>query len=221
MSSSGIPSELRRETNVWRGSRGTQEFVTGRKSDCYHRCYHRYHEVVAVAALNIRDPAPAPPARRPATAASAPPGPELGGPGTARGPAQRDTESAAPGPGCWSPRTRSCAGTATSSGAARPPGPSGAAPAARPSAGTSRPWSSGWLGKTPAEDTAGSTASCPAWESTSRRRPYGRSSRSTASTPRRGGPGRPGHSSCAPTPRRSWPATSSALTCPAAPRPMS
>ena len=40
---------------------------------------------------------PAPPARRPATAAAAPPAPELGGPGTARGPAQRDTESAAPG----------------------------------------------------------------------------------------------------------------------------
>src|SRR5689334_21208619 len=44
-----------------------------------------------------RDPAPAPPARRPATTAAAPPGPELGGPGTARDPARRDTESAAPG----------------------------------------------------------------------------------------------------------------------------
>ena len=44
-----------------------------------------------------RDLDPAPPARRTATAAAAPPGPELGGPGTARGPAQRDTESAAPG----------------------------------------------------------------------------------------------------------------------------
>jgi hypothetical protein len=43
-----------------------------------------------------RDLAPAPPARRPATAAAAPPSPDLGGPGTARGPAQRDTESAAP-----------------------------------------------------------------------------------------------------------------------------
>ena len=32
-----------------------QEFVTGRVSDCYHRCYHRYQEVVAVAALNIRN----------------------------------------------------------------------------------------------------------------------------------------------------------------------
>src|SRR5271169_6684793 len=40
---------------------------------------------------------PAPPARRPATAAAAPPAPDLGGPGTARGFAQRDTESAAPG----------------------------------------------------------------------------------------------------------------------------
>src|SRR6266567_8027015 len=40
---------------------------------------------------------PAPPARRPATAAAAPPGPGLGGPGTARDPARRDTDSAAPG----------------------------------------------------------------------------------------------------------------------------
>src|SRR5947209_20465242 len=44
-----------------------------------------------------RDLDPAPPARRTATAAAAPPAPELGGPGTARGFAQRDTESAAPG----------------------------------------------------------------------------------------------------------------------------
>ncbi len=44
-----------------------------------------------------RDPAPAPPARRPATAAAAPPETGLGGPGTARDPARRDTESAAPG----------------------------------------------------------------------------------------------------------------------------
>jgi putative transposase len=40
---------------------------------------------------------PAPSARCAATAAAAPPAPDLGGPGTARGPAQRDTESAAPG----------------------------------------------------------------------------------------------------------------------------
>jgi antitoxin FitA len=32
-----------------------QELVTGRMSDCYHRCYHRCQEVVAVAALNIRN----------------------------------------------------------------------------------------------------------------------------------------------------------------------
>src|SRR6185437_4311158 len=44
-----------------------------------------------------RDLDPAPPARRPATAAAAPPEPGLGGPGTARGPAHRDTESATPG----------------------------------------------------------------------------------------------------------------------------
>ena len=44
-----------------------------------------------------RDLDPAPPARRPATAAAGPPAPDLSGPGTARGPAQRDTQSAAPG----------------------------------------------------------------------------------------------------------------------------
>src|SRR4029077_8269169 len=38
----------------------------------------------------------APPARRPATAAVAPPGPPLGAPGTARDIARRDTESAPP-----------------------------------------------------------------------------------------------------------------------------
>jgi hypothetical protein len=40
-----------------------------------------------------RDLDPAPPARRPATAAAAPPEPGLGGPGTARDPARRDTET--------------------------------------------------------------------------------------------------------------------------------
>src|SRR4029450_11878144 len=44
-----------------------------------------------------RDLDPAPPGRRPATAAATPPEPELGGPGPARDPAGRDTESAAPG----------------------------------------------------------------------------------------------------------------------------
>src|ERR1039458_3018207 len=44
-----------------------------------------------------RDPAPAPPARRPTTAAAAPPEAELGGPGPARGSAGPATESAAPG----------------------------------------------------------------------------------------------------------------------------
>src|ERR1700730_15070686 len=41
-----------------------------------------------------RDPAPAPPAHRPATAAAAPPETELGRPGPARDPARRDTQSA-------------------------------------------------------------------------------------------------------------------------------
>src|SRR6266581_1971022 len=44
-----------------------------------------------------RDPAPAPPAHRPATAAATPPEPGLGRPGTARDLARSDTESAAPG----------------------------------------------------------------------------------------------------------------------------
>src|SRR6266566_4421850 len=44
-----------------------------------------------------RDLDPAPPARHIATAAAAPPAPDLGGPGAARGFAQRDTQSAAPG----------------------------------------------------------------------------------------------------------------------------
>src|ERR1039457_3549233 len=43
-----------------------------------------------------RDPAPAPPAHRPAAAAAAPPETELGRPGPARGPAQRDTQSPPP-----------------------------------------------------------------------------------------------------------------------------
>src|ERR1022692_3875239 len=43
-----------------------------------------------------RDPAPAPPAHRPAAAAAAPPETEPGGPGPARGPAQRDTQSPPP-----------------------------------------------------------------------------------------------------------------------------
>ena len=50
------------------------------------------------------------------------------------------------------------------------------------------------------------------------RRPCGRSSRPTASTLRRGGPGQPGRSSCAARPRRSWHATSSPSTCSTAPR---
>ena len=42
---------------------------------------------------NRRDLDPAPPTRSPAAAAATPPEPELGGPGPARDPAQRDTES--------------------------------------------------------------------------------------------------------------------------------
>jgi len=48
-----------------------------------------------------------------------------------------------------------------------------------------------------------------------------RSSRPTASTPHRDGPGRPGHSSCVLRPRRPWPATSSVPSCSMAPKPMS
>jgi transposase len=45
-----------------------------------------------------RDLAPAPPARCPATAATGPLAPDLAGPGTARGLAQRDTEARRQGP---------------------------------------------------------------------------------------------------------------------------
>src|SRR6266567_955086 len=48
-----------------------------------------------------------------------------------------------------------CAGTATSSAAAGPPGPCPARPAVRRPAGTSRPWSSGWPGRTPVMWTRG------------------------------------------------------------------
>src|ERR1035441_2428151 len=57
-----------------------------------------------------------------------------------------------------------------------------ARPAGRPPARTSGPWSSGWPATTPNGGTAGSTGSWPAWECESRRRPYGRSSRTPEST---------------------------------------
>jgi putative transposase len=41
------------------------------------------------------------------------------------------------------------------------PGPCAAGPAGRAPVGTSRPWSVGWPARTPAEGTAGSTASWP------------------------------------------------------------
>jgi hypothetical protein len=75
--------------------------------------------------------------------------------------------------------------------------------AGRPPAGPSGPWSSGRPGRTPDGAAAGSTGNWPARESTSRRRPYGRSSRPAASAPRRDGPGRPGGSSPVLRPRRS------------------
>jgi len=49
----------------------------------------------------------------------------------------------------------------TSSAAAGPPGPRAAGPAGRRPGGTSRPWSGGWLARTPAGGTAGSTVSSP------------------------------------------------------------
>jgi hypothetical protein len=82
-------------------------------------------------------------------------------------------KAAATGCGSWSPRTRSCAGTATSSGAGAVRSARGKT--GRPPAGTSRPWPSGWPGRTPSGATAGSTGSWPAWECPSRRRRCGRS----------------------------------------------
>jgi hypothetical protein len=55
-------------------------------------------------------------------------------------------------------------GTARSSGAAGQRGPCAARPAGRRPAGTSRPWFSGWPGRTLDGATAGFTASWPAWE---------------------------------------------------------
>jgi hypothetical protein len=167
-----------------------------------------------------RDLDPAPPARRTAALTAAPPAPDQGGPGTARGPAQCDTDSAAPGiaaaghPGhdpALAPRYRPAPlGRQIRARQHRPPGHppdrQGPGPAAS-------------QGRTPNGDTAGSTASWPLCESRSGRRPYGRSSRPTASSPRRGGPARPGRNSCAARPSRSWPATCSRPACPAAPRP--
>src|ERR1035437_9522977 len=105
-----------------------------------------------------------PPARRPATAAAAPPEAELGGPGPPRDPAQRDTQSAAPEPAAaghprhdraLAPRHRPPPlGRQVHARQDRPAGP----------AGPSGPWSCGWPGRTPNGATAGSTASWPAWE---------------------------------------------------------
>src|SRR5450755_874116 len=93
---------------------------------------------------NRGDLDPAPPARSPAAAAAASPEPELGGPGPARDPAQRDTESTPPRdaaaghPGhdpALAPRPRP------------PPagrrGPGAAGQAAQRPAGTSGRWSCG------------------------------------------------------------------------------
>src|SRR5436190_10088577 len=96
-----------------------------------------------------RDLDPAPPARRPATAAAAPPEAGLSGPGTPRDPVRGDTES---------PPTRAAtAGHPGHDPALAPrdrPPPlgrqvhEGARPAGRPPAGTSGPWSSGWPART-------------------------------------------------------------------------
>jgi hypothetical protein len=160
---------------------------------------------------------PAPPARVPAAAAAAPPEAELGGPGPARGAARRDTERSPPRiapaghPGhdlALAPRYRpALLGCQVHAGQDRP------AICRNVKAQVLRSHA-----RTPNGATAGSTASWPGWESRSRRRPYGRSSRPTASTPRRGGPGQPGRSSCVLRPRPSWHATSSRSTCSTAPR---
>ena len=165
-----------------------------------------------------RDLDPAPSARRPAAAAAAPPGAELGGPGTPGDPAQRDTESPPP----WAasagyPRH----GPALASQHRPPP------LAARSMRGkTGRPATRRNIRalvlrlarENPAGATAGSTGNWPGWEYESRRRRSGRSRRMPASTPRRGGAGQPGRCSCAPRPRRSWRATSSQPAFSMAPR---
>src|ERR1022692_2530944 len=123
-----------------------------------------------------RDLDPAPPARRPAAAAAAPPEAELGGPGTPSDPAQRDTESPPPRAASASyPRHGPALASRHRQPPLGPPGPCAARPAGQLPAGTSGPWSSGWPVRTPAGATAGSTGNWPGWEYESRRRRYGRS----------------------------------------------
>jgi hypothetical protein len=64
----------------------------------------------------------------------------------------------------------------------------------------------------PGRGAGASTASWPAWDTSSRRRPCGRSSRTRGSIPRHGGPGSPGGRSWTPRPRRSSRRISSTLT---------
>ncbi len=124
-----------------------------------------------------------------------------GGPGPAGGTGRRDTESplprvaAAGHPGhdrALAARHRPAPlGGAVDARQDRPAGPPPDRQGPGPAAGPGEPR----MGLPP-----DSTGNWPAWESTSRRRPCGRSSRPTASAPRRDGPGQPGRSSCAPRP---------------------
>ena len=168
-----------------------------------------------------RDIDPAPPTRRLAAAGATPPETELGGPGHARRPAQRDTESAppraaAPGhPGndpALAPRNHpppldDQVHARQDRPASHPPdypGPGSPAGPGEPRMELPQdPRELAGLGVRIAASTV--------W----------RSSRPTASTPHRDGPGRPGHSSCLLRPRRPWPATSSVPSCSMAPKPMS
>ena len=169
-----------------------------------------------------RDLDPAPPARRPAAAAAAPREAELGGPGTTRGAARRDTESpppriaAAGHPGhdpALAPRHRPAPpGGAVRARQDRPPGDPPEHQGPGPPTGPGEPR----LGLPPDPRRDGRPGSQGRGVNG-----MGESSRPAASAPPGDEPARPGHSSCVLRPRRSWHATSSPSTCPTAARPTS
>jgi hypothetical protein len=168
-----------------------------------------------------RDLDPASPARRTATAAAAP-APELGGPGPARDPAQRDTQSTPPGataaghPGHYpalAPRhPPPPLGRQVHARQGRPPGhppqdqgPGSPARSREPRMGL--PQDPRRAGRPRSEDSGVDGVGNP---EEGRNRPRAATDRAYL-----------GRSSCAPRPRRSWRATASPPTCSTVPRPTS
>src|ERR1035438_8727453 len=168
-----------------------------------------------------RDLDPASPAHRPAAAAATPPEPELGGPGTSRDPAQRDSESAPP----------------RAAAAGRPRHDPALAPQHRPPPLGRRIQTRQYCRPATRRNIRALVLRLaqenPEW---GYRRIHGELAglgvKIAASTaweilkkagidPAPRGPDQPGPSSCARKPKRSWRATSSQSTCPAAHRPTS